>query len=88
MASAMALSLRTGYKDARVYVVLGDGELNEGQVWEAAMAGAKFKLGNLTAIVDYNDLQLDGFCHDIMPIEPLKDIMVVVWLERDRDQRP
>ncbi|BBB47267.1 transketolase [Pelolinea submarina] len=69
----MAISLHTDCRNARVYVVLGDGELNEGQVWEAAMAGAKFKLGNLTAIVDYNDLQLDGFCHDIMPIEPLKD---------------
>jgi len=69
----MALSLRTQHLDSKVYVLLGDGELNEGQIWEAAMAAAKFGLNNLIAIVDYNNLQLDGFCHEIMPIEPLKD---------------
>jgi transketolase len=53
--------------------MLGDGELNEGQVWEAAMAAAKFGLANLTALVDYNDLQLDGRCSEVMPIEPLRD---------------
>ncbi len=69
----MALSLRSDFPDSKVYVLLGDGELNEGQVWEAALAASKFALKNLIAIVDYNDLQLDGFCHTIMPIEPLKD---------------
>ena len=69
----MALGLKVDGRDARVYVILGDGELNEGQVWEAAMAGAKFGLDNLTAIVDYNNLQLDGHCHEVMPIEPLVD---------------
>jgi len=69
----MALGLRLDKKDARVYVIVGDGELNEGQVWEAAMAAAKFGLDNLTAIVDYNNLQLDGYCDEIMPIEPLAD---------------
>lgn len=69
----MALGLKMDRRDARVYVVLGDGELNEGQVWEAAMAAAKFKIDNLTAIVDYNNLQLDGHCHEVMPIEPLAD---------------
>ena len=57
----------------RIYVLLGDGELNEGQVWEAAMAAAKLKLDNLTAIVDRNRVQLDGRTDDIMPMEPLAD---------------
>ena len=69
----MALGLRLDRSDARVYVIVGDGELNEGQVWEAAMAAAKFDLDNLIAIVDYNNLQLDGYCHEVMPIEPLAD---------------
>ncbi|PKL06774.1 MAG: transketolase [Spirochaetae bacterium HGW-Spirochaetae-9] len=51
----------------RVWTLLGDGELNEGAVWEAAQAGSKFGLDNLTAIVDWNGLQNDGFCEDIMP---------------------
>ena len=67
----MALGLRMDRTDARVYVILGDGELNEGQIWEAAMSAAKFKLDNLLAFVDYNNLQLDGWCSDVMPIEPL-----------------
>lgn len=67
----MALGLRLRRSGARTVVMLGDGELDEGQVWEAAMAGAKFGLGNLVAIVDYNNLQLDGRCDQIMPLEPL-----------------
>jgi transketolase len=73
IAVGMALGLRLDGRDARVYVILGDGELNEGQIWEAAMAAAKYGLDHLLAIVDYNDLQLDGYCHDVMPIEPLAD---------------
>jgi transketolase len=69
----MALGLKMDGYDARVYVVLGDGELNEGEIWEAAMAAAKFQLDNLIAFVDYNNLQLDGWCSDVMPIEPLRD---------------
>lgn len=69
----MALGLKLDRSDARVYVMLGDGELNEGQVWEAALAAAKFGLDNLVAIVDYNNLQLDGRCSEVMPIEPLAD---------------
>jgi transketolase len=57
----------------RVWTLLGDGELNEGAVWEAAQAGAKFGLGNLTAIVDWNGLQNDGFCEDIMPAGSIAD---------------
>lgn len=67
----MAIGAKALDIDSRVYVILGDGELNEGQVWEAAMSAAKFKLDNLTAIVDCNNLQVDGFCQDIMPIEPI-----------------
>lgn len=69
----MALAARMLQKDVRVWVLLGDGELQEGQVWEAAMSAAKFKLGNLTAIVDVNDLQLVGAVEDVMPLEPLRD---------------
>lgn len=69
----MALGLRLQGRPARVYVMLGDGELNEGQVWEAALVAAKYKLDNLLAFVDYNNLQLDGTCDEVMPIEPLVD---------------
>jgi transketolase len=60
-------------KDFRVYVILGDGETHEGQVWEAAMAAAKYKLDNLVAIVDYNRHTLAGATEEIMPIEPFAD---------------
>ena len=55
----------------RVYVMLGDGELQEGQIWEAAMAGGHYQLGNLCAIVDYNKMQSDDFNERIMRLEPL-----------------
>lgn len=56
-----------------VYCLLGDGELNEGQNWEAMMLAGKEKLGNLIAIVDRNQIQIDGFTEDIMPLSPLHD---------------
>lgn len=56
-----------------VYCFLGDGELNEGQNWEAMMMGAKEKLGNLIAIIDRNNIQIDGFTEDVMPLSPLYD---------------
>jgi transketolase len=67
----MALAARLDRKSYRVYVLMGDGELNEGEVWEAAMAAAKYKLDNLTAIVDRNGVQQDGLTEQIMPIEPV-----------------
>jgi transketolase len=70
-AVGMALGLKLDHKPARVYAVLGDGELDEGQVWEAALSAAKYRLDNLLAFVDYNNLQLDGRCDQIMPVEPL-----------------
>ncbi|MGI6776682.1 MAG: transketolase [Acetivibrionales bacterium] len=67
----MALASRIDGIDNRVYVLLGDGELNEGQVWEAVMFAAKMKLDNIIAIVDYNRVQLDGTADEIMPMDPL-----------------
>ena len=58
---------------ARVYVLLGDGELDAGIVWEGAMAAGKYRLGNLTAIVDANGIQQTGATADVMPTEPLAD---------------
>jgi transketolase len=69
----LALAGRLQNQNYRVYTLLGDGECQAGVVWEGAMATAKFRLANLTAIVDYNDVQLDGSVHDIMPLEPLAD---------------
>ena len=57
----------------KVYVLIGDGESNEGQIWEASMAAGKFKLDNLVAILDRNRIQQDGFTEDIMPLDPIKD---------------
>lgn len=67
----MALGLRLSKIESTVYAVMGDGELNEGPVWEAAMAAAKFKADNLIAIVDYNRVQLDGTTDEIMPLGDL-----------------
>lgn len=72
-ANGMALALRLDGRDSRVYVLLGDGELQEGQVWEAAMAAAHYKLDNLTAFVDYNGLQIDGPVAEVMSPLPLAD---------------
>jgi len=66
----MALAAKLDKNDYRVYVLLGDGECQEGQVWEAAMFAPNYKLDNLTAIVDFNGLQLDGFTKQIMDLEP------------------
>jgi transketolase len=69
----IALAGRLDKRDYQVYVLLGDGECEEGQVWEAAMFAPHHKVDNLTAIIDHNDLQLDGRVCDIMGIEPLAD---------------
>ena len=70
-AVGMALGGKLSHKDYRVYAILGDGELAEGQVWEAMMSAAKYKLDNLCACVDVNGLQIDGRTADVMPTEPL-----------------
>lgn len=72
-AVGMALAARMDDKKWRTYAVLSDGEHNEGQLWEAIMFAGKNKLNNLTAIVDRNNIQIDGFTEDVMPLEPLPD---------------
>jgi len=67
-AQGMALGLKLQNNPARVYAVLGDGEINEGTIWETAMSAAKYGLDNLTAILDYNKVQLDGTNEEIMPL--------------------
>ncbi len=69
----MALAMRLDKLPGHIFTLLGDGESQEGEVWEAAMAAAHYKLGNLTAIVDANGLQIDGFTKDVMNVEPLTD---------------
>ncbi|WP_069591405.1 transketolase [Neomoorella thermoacetica] len=73
VANGMALAGRLDGRDYRVYVLLGDGELEEGMVWEGAMAAAHYHLDNLTAIVDHNHLQIDGRVEEVMSPEPVAD---------------
>ena len=70
-AVGMALAGKLDKKDYRVYALLGDGEVEEGQVWEAFMSAAKYHLDNLCAVIDVNGLQIDGPTADVMPTEPL-----------------
>lgn len=70
-AGGMALSAKLDNKDYRVYTVLGDGELEEGQVWEQAMFAAHYKLDNLTAFIDFNGLQIDGNITEVMNPTPI-----------------
>lgn len=73
-AAGMALALRMNNDLHRwVYVVMGDGELNEGNIWEAAMLAGKYKLGNIIGIVDRNNIQIDGPTESVMPLENLAD---------------
>ena len=71
--NGMALASRIDNNPFRVYVALGDGELQEGQIWEAAMTTAHYKLDNVVAIVDYNNLQIDGKVSDVMEVYPIAD---------------
>ena len=83
--AGMALALKTGGKPsslsspssrsskARVYVVLGDGEINAGVIWEGALVSSKYQLGNLTAILDYNGIQQTGATADVLSTEPIAD---------------
>jgi len=73
VANGMALAAKLDNKHYRVYALLGDGEMAEGQVWEAAMAAAHYKLDNLTAILDLNGLQIDGPTHTVMSSDPIHD---------------
>lgn len=71
VALGMALACRIDKNDSRVYCLMGDGEIQEGNIWEAAMAAAHYKVDNLCGIVDYNRFQIDGRTEEIMSIEPL-----------------
>lgn len=73
MGIGMALAAKLDQSPSRTYVVIGDGETQEGQIWEAAMFAGDKKVDNLVCITDYNRIQLDGFVNDIMPLEPLAD---------------
>jgi transketolase len=73
LALGIGLAAKLDKLPTRTYVVLGDGEIQEGQIWEAAMFGAFHKVDNVCAIVDYNRIQLDGFTKEIMDLEPLAD---------------
>jgi len=85
-AIGMALASRMDRKRYYVFCTLGDGELDEGQVWEAAMFAGKNELGNLIAIVDRNNIQIDGFTEHVMPLEPLIDkFKAFGWHTQDID---
>jgi transketolase len=73
IAVGMAIVAKREKKKWRVYCVCSDGEHNEGQTWEAVLLAAKFKLGNLTAIMDRNNIQIDGFTETVLPLEPLEE---------------
>lgn len=70
---SMACGMAMGLPERRIYTVLGDGECQEGQVWEAAMSAAHYKLNNLCAIIDNNGLQIDGEVCQVMSVDPLAD---------------
>src|SRR5690606_1803102 len=69
----MSLGARVDNESYRSFILMGDGELQEGQVWEAAMSAASFKLGNLVAIVDNNKVTVDGVTEELMNVNPIKD---------------
>jgi transketolase len=73
VAQGIALGLRMDAKKSRVFCMMGDGEIQEGQIWEAAMSASKFGLSNLCGILDYNKGQIDGPVSTVMPVEPLGD---------------
>ncbi len=72
-ASGMAMAEKMDCTDARIYVVLGDGELQEGIVWETAMSAVHYKLDNMLVFIDNNGLQIDGNNDDVMRVAPIKD---------------
>lgn len=73
VANGMAISSKLDERGFRVYCIVGDGEIEEGQIWEATMASAHYKLDNLCLVVDNNNLQIDGKVSDVMSVYPLKE---------------
>jgi transketolase len=83
VAVGMALGARLDGRKSRVWCMMGDGEVQEGQVWEAMMSASKFRLENLVGILDANRAQIDGHVADVMPIEPIEDkARAFGWLTR------
>ena len=72
-ANGMAIAGKLDKKDYRVYCILGDGEIEEGQIWEAAMSASKYRLDNLCVIVDNNNLQIDGTIEEVMSSYPIDE---------------
>ncbi len=73
IANGMALSKKIDGREGHIYCLMGDGEIEEGQVWEAAMTASQYKLDNLIALVDYNGLQIDGKLSEVTTPEPIKE---------------
>jgi len=73
IACGMALAAKMDKKKHRIYCLIGDGEINEGQIWEAAMTAAHYKLDNICTFIDYNKYQIDGSVCSVMNIEPVRD---------------
>jgi transketolase len=89
-AAGMAWGLKNQNLSGRVFCIVGDGETQEGQIWEAAMSAAHYKLDNLVAFVDANKLQVDGFVEDVMNVQPLMDKFTAfgwdaIWIEDGND---
>ncbi len=72
-ANGMALAARLDNSGRRIFAILGDGEIQEGQIWEAALSASHFRLDNLTAVLDYNGLQIDGWLRDVKSLEPVAE---------------
>ncbi len=86
VANGVAFSRKLDKKSSRVYVLMGDGELQEGQVWEAAMTSAHYKIDNLTGIVDFNGLQIDGPVSRVKGVEPVAEKWRAFgWLVKEID---
>lgn len=73
VANGMALAARLDKSPRRIYAIMGDGEIQEGQIWEAAMSAVHYRLDNLTAFLDYNGLQIDGWTRDVKALEPIAE---------------
>jgi transketolase len=86
IAVGMALGARIDAKDFRVWCMLGDGEMQEGQVWEAIMSAGKYGVDNLVGILDHNKAQIDGLVSEVMPLEPIETkLQSFGWLTRRID---
>jgi transketolase len=86
IAVGMALAARVDHKGYNVFCMMGDGEIQEGQVWEAFMCAGKLRIDNLVGILDFNQAQIDGLVKDVMPIEPIEaKARAFGWLTRRID---